>query len=88
MGWAVHPVLCRLKQDPPVVDIISSSVAHQPSLAIMASGYPGPFEGAEMKEGFLCPLCLKDLQSFYQLQDHYEEEHSGEDRHVKGQLKS
>uniref|UniRef100_A0A3B4B6I9 C2H2-type domain-containing protein n=1 Tax=Periophthalmus magnuspinnatus TaxID=409849 RepID=A0A3B4B6I9_9GOBI len=48
----------------------------------MASGYPPPFEGTgEVKEGFLCPLCLKDLQSFYQLQDHYEEEHSGDDRH-------
>lgn len=55
----------------------------------MASSYPPPFEGAgEVKEGFLCPLCLKDLQSFYQLQDHYEEEHSGDDRHVRGQLKS
>ncbi|KFO08465.1 Rabenosyn-5, partial [Balearica regulorum gibbericeps] len=42
----------------------------------------------EMREGFLCPLCLKDLQSFYQLQSHYEEEHSSEDRDVKGQLKS
>ncbi|TKS77775.1 Rabenosyn-5 [Collichthys lucidus] len=55
----------------------------------MASGYPPPFEGTgEVKEGFLCPLCLKDLQSFYQLQDHYEEEHSGDDRHVRGQLKN
>lgn len=55
----------------------------------MASSYPSPFEGTgEAKEGFLCPLCLKDLQSFYQLQDHYEEEHSGDDRHVRGQLKS
>ncbi|CAL1605573.1 unnamed protein product [Knipowitschia caucasica] len=55
----------------------------------MASGYPPPFEGpGEVKEGFLCPLCLKDLQSFYQLQDHYEEEHSGDDRHVRGQLKN
>lgn len=55
----------------------------------MASSYPPPFEGVgEVKEGFLCPLCLKDLQSFYQLQDHYEEEHSGDDRHVRGQLKS
>ncbi|TNN44105.1 Rabenosyn-5 [Liparis tanakae] len=54
----------------------------------MASSYPPPFEGTgEVKEGFLCPLCLKDLQSFYQLQDHYEEEHSGDDRHVRGQLK-
>ncbi|XP_030639719.1 rabenosyn-5 [Chanos chanos] len=55
----------------------------------MASSYPPPFEGSpEVKEGFLCPLCLKDLQSFYQLQDHYEDEHSGDDRHVRGQLKS
>ncbi|NXH18165.1 RBNS5 protein, partial [Bucco capensis] len=42
----------------------------------------------EMREGFLCPLCLKDLQSFYQLQAHYEEEHSSEDRDVRGQLKN
>ncbi|XP_037131195.1 rabenosyn-5 [Syngnathus acus] len=55
-----------------------------------ASSYPSPFEEAagEVKEGFLCPLCLKDLQSFYQLQEHYEDEHSGEERHVRGQLKS
>ncbi|NXI49433.1 RBNS5 protein, partial [Chloroceryle aenea] len=33
-------------------------------------------------------LCLKDLQSFYQLQAHYEEEHSGEDRDVRAQLKN
>lgn len=58
-------------------------------ITAMASSYPPPFEGTgEVKEGFLCPLCLKDLQSFYQLQDHYEEEHSGDDRHVRGQLKS
>ncbi|KAF3860636.1 hypothetical protein F7725_000891 [Dissostichus mawsoni] len=55
----------------------------------MASSYPPPFEGTgEVKEGFLCPLCLKDLQSFYQLQAHFEEEHSGDDRHVRGQIKS
>lgn len=59
-----------------------------------ASFYPSPFEeeeaaAGEVKEGFLCPLCLKDLQSFYQLQEHYEDEHSGEERHhVRGQLKS
>ncbi|XP_047390754.1 rabenosyn-5 isoform X1 [Sciurus carolinensis] len=45
-------------------------------------------EPGEVREGFLCPLCLKDLQSFYQLQSHYEEEHSGEDRDVRGQIKS
>ncbi|XP_018617724.1 rabenosyn-5 [Scleropages formosus] len=55
----------------------------------MASSYPPSFEGqGEVKEGFLCPLCLKDLQSFYQLQDHYVGEHSGEEHDVKGQLKS
>nr|XP_055024059.1 rabenosyn-5 [Misgurnus anguillicaudatus]XP_055024060.1 rabenosyn-5 [Misgurnus anguillicaudatus] len=55
----------------------------------MASIYaPSLEDSAEVKEGFLCPLCLKDLQSFYQLQDHYEEEHSGDNRHVSGQLKS
>nr|XP_009480131.1 PREDICTED: rabenosyn-5 [Pelecanus crispus] len=55
----------------------------------MASGCPPPFgDPGEMREGFLCPLCLKDLQSFYQLQAHYEEEHSSEDRDVKGQLRN
>ncbi|KAL2102009.1 hypothetical protein ACEWY4_003770 [Coilia grayii] len=55
----------------------------------MASSYPPPLDGpVEVKEGFLCPLCLKDLQSFYQLQDHYEEEHSGEERHVRSQIKN
>ncbi|XP_074951635.1 rabenosyn-5 isoform X1 [Phalacrocorax aristotelis] len=55
----------------------------------MAAGCPPPFgDPGEMREGFLCPLCLKDLQSFYQLQSHYEEEHSSEDRDVKGQLKN
>ncbi|TSL97271.1 Rabenosyn-5 [Bagarius yarrelli] len=55
----------------------------------MASSYTAQLDSsAEVKEGFLCPLCLKDLQSFYQLQDHYEEAHSGDNRHVGGQLKS
>ncbi|XP_072276606.1 rabenosyn-5 [Pyxicephalus adspersus] len=55
----------------------------------MATQYNAPFdEQGEVREGFLCPLCLKDLQSFYQLQSHYEEEHSSEDRDVKGQLKN
>lgn len=55
---------------------------------MMASSYPPPFEEqGEMREGFLCPLCLKDLQSFYQLQSHYEE-HSSDDRDVRGHLKN
>ncbi|XP_021422426.2 rabenosyn-5 isoform X1 [Oncorhynchus mykiss] len=66
---------------------VTATTLHPP--INMASSYLPPFEGTgEVKEGFLCPLCLKDLQSFYQLQEHYEEEHSGDDRHVRGQLKS
>ncbi|XP_031701452.1 rabenosyn-5 [Anarrhichthys ocellatus] len=80
-----HPMTCDPKQESPTLRL--SSPRTQPA-AVMASSYPPPFEGTgEVKEGFLCPLCLKDLQSFYQLQDHYEEEHSGDDRHVRGQLK-
>uniref|UniRef100_A0A8D0B0I2 Rabenosyn, RAB effector n=1 Tax=Salvator merianae TaxID=96440 RepID=A0A8D0B0I2_SALMN len=55
----------------------------------MATSYTPPFDDpGEVREGFLCPLCLKDLQSFYQLQSHYEEEHLSEDKDVKGQLKN
>ncbi|NXY15843.1 RBNS5 protein, partial [Atrichornis clamosus] len=43
---------------------------------------------AEVREGFLCPLCLKDLQAFRQLQAHYEEQHPGEDRDVRAQLRN
>ncbi|GCC47003.1 hypothetical protein chiPu_0031254, partial [Chiloscyllium punctatum] len=50
-------------------------------------GAAGSSEGA-IREGFLCPLCLKDLQSVQQLQSHYEEAHSSEDdRHMVGQIK-
>lgn len=69
--------------------ILKTSSSSATNQTAMASSYPPPFEGTgDVKEGFLCPLCLKDLHSFYQLQDHYEEEHSGDDRHVRGQLKS
>lgn len=55
----------------------------------MASGCPAAFgDPTEVREGFLCPLCLKDLQAFRQLQAHYEEQHSGEDRDVRAQLRS
>uniref|UniRef100_A0A2D4LUX3 C2H2-type domain-containing protein n=1 Tax=Micrurus spixii TaxID=129469 RepID=A0A2D4LUX3_9SAUR len=54
----------------------------------MATSYTPPFDDpGEVREGFLCPLCLKDLHSFQQLQSHYEE-HSSEDIDVKGQLKN
>ncbi|NWS91571.1 RBNS5 protein, partial [Toxostoma redivivum] len=43
---------------------------------------------SEVREGFLCPLCLKDLQAFRQLQAHYEEQHPCEDRDVRAQLRN
>lgn len=82
--WGVFQIPWHVKQS----KSLASHLTTQPATT-MASSYSSSFEGAgEVKEGFLCPLCLKDLQSFYQLQEHYEEEHSGDDRHVRGQLKS
>lgn len=84
-GSGLRPRPCKVRRCP---DVTPSDP--QPATAsIMASQYNAPFdEQGEVREGFLCPLCLKDLQSFYQLQSHYEEEHSIEDRDVKGQLKN
>ncbi|KAF2360255.1 Rabenosyn Rab binding domain [Trinorchestia longiramus] len=39
-------------------------------------------------EGFLCPVCLQDLTSIAQLQVHFEEKHSSEDKAVLNSLKS
>lgn len=33
-------------------------------------------EGGDIREGFLCPMCLKDLRSASLLQKHFEESHS------------
>lgn len=42
---------------------------------------------AEVREGFLCPMCMKDLGTISQLQGHFEEEHSAEDKDVLQQLR-
>lgn len=42
---------------------------------------------ADIIEGFLCPICMKDLGTVTQLQSHFEEEHSSEDKAVFQQLK-
>ncbi len=42
---------------------------------------------AEIREGFLCPICMKDLGSVADLQDHFEEEHAEEDKAVLKQFK-
>lgn len=41
----------------------------------------------EIREGFLCPMCMKDLGGVADLQDHFEEAHSNEDKAVLQQLK-
>ncbi|XP_050413256.1 rabenosyn-5 [Patella vulgata] len=38
-------------------------------------------------EGFLCPVCLKDFGTVSQLQDHFEDAHSSEDKAVLQSLK-
>ncbi|XP_064632775.1 rabenosyn-5-like [Lineus longissimus] len=40
-----------------------------------------------IREGFLCPICMKDLGTVAQLQQHFEEAHSTEDKAVLQQLK-
>ncbi|XP_013417356.1 rabenosyn-5-like [Lingula anatina] len=42
---------------------------------------------SEIREGFLCPICVKDLGTISQLQQHFEDEHSTEDKAVLQQLK-
>ena len=42
---------------------------------------------AEIREGFLCPICMKDLGSVADLTDHFEEEHAEEDKAVLKQFK-
>ncbi|XP_046371772.2 rabenosyn-5-like [Haliotis rufescens] len=44
-------------------------------------------ETTEIKEGFLCPMCMKDFGTVTQLQDHFEQAHSSEDKAVFQQLK-
>ena len=41
----------------------------------------------EIREGFLCPMCMKDLGTVTQLTQHFEEAHSNEDKAVLQQLK-
>ena len=42
---------------------------------------------SEVREGFLCPVCMKDLGGIADLQEHFEEEHPQEDKAVIQQLK-
>ncbi|ELU11604.1 hypothetical protein CAPTEDRAFT_181514 [Capitella teleta] len=41
----------------------------------------------EIREGFLCPICLADLGAISDLQLHFEEAHSNEDKDVLDQIK-
>ncbi|XP_052782035.1 rabenosyn-5-like [Mya arenaria] len=48
---------------------------------------PGGGTGGEIREGFLCPMCMKDLGTVSQLQSHFEEAHSNEDKATLNQLR-
>ena len=41
----------------------------------------------DVREGFLCPICMQDLRSFHKLQNHFETSHSAEDKAVLDQIK-
>ncbi|GAU93123.1 hypothetical protein RvY_05110 [Ramazzottius varieornatus] len=47
------------------------------------------FSSAEVvvREGFICPICMQDLGSIDDLQDHFESDHAEEDRTLLQQLK-
>ncbi|XP_019633321.1 PREDICTED: rabenosyn-5-like [Branchiostoma belcheri] len=45
-------------------------------------------DSGDIREGFLCPICMKDLQTVQQLQNHFEEAHNTEaDKQVFQHLK-
>ena len=41
----------------------------------------------DVKEGFLCPICMADLGDVIQLQVHFDEDHSKEDPAVVKNIK-
>ena len=43
--------------------------------------------GVEIKEGFLCPMCMQDLGTVAQLTAHFEDQHANEDKDVINQIK-
>ncbi|XP_038061103.1 rabenosyn-5-like isoform X2 [Patiria miniata] len=44
-------------------------------------------DDSAVREGFLCPICMQDLNSVFQLQTHFEENHTHEDKAVLHHLK-
>ena len=62
---------------------MAASTAAPPS----AAGGDSASSSSEIREGFLCPICMCDLGSFAQLSVHFDTAHSGEDRDALQQLK-
>ena len=54
---------------------------------LSAAGGDSASSSSEIREGFLCPICMCDLGSFAQLSVHFDTAHSGEDRDALQQLK-
>ena len=40
-----------------------------------------------VREGFICPICMQDLGTIDELQDHFEHDHTEEDKSILQQLK-
>ena len=40
-----------------------------------------------VREGFLCPICMRDLGTVSDLQRHFDDAHANEDKAVVDQLK-
>lgn len=40
-----------------------------------------------VREGFICPICMQDLGTIDELQDHFESDHTEEDKTLLQQLK-
>ena len=40
-----------------------------------------------VREGFICPICMQDLGTIGELQEHFERDHTEEDKSLLQQLK-
>ncbi len=43
--------------------------------------------GGQVKEGFICPICMQDFHTTYQLTSHFEDVHKNEDNAKLQQVK-
>ena len=44
-------------------------------------------DGSDVKEGFICPVCMKNLHGVAELQSHFNSSHQQEDKLIKQSLR-